>query len=204
MPLLDKTDVLPRLATMPRVVLELGCGSTKRDSTAIGVDVMDLPGVDIVGDIFEVLSSFPATSVDAIQCYHFVEHLEDLPRLMQECARVMKGEATLTIVVPHFSNPYFYSDYTHRRFFGLYTFSYLAAESPFRRQVPLYGHVPRFRIDDVQLGFKSTRPFYVRHAIKRMQGALFNSSRWCQEWYEENLCWICPCYEVCYTLRRLP
>src|SRR5690348_13203727 len=114
MPLLDKTDVLPRLATMPRVVLELGCGSTKRDSVAIGVDVMDLPGVDLVGDIFEVLSSFPATSVDAIQSYHFVEHVDDLPRLMQECARIMKGGATLTVVVPHFSNPYFYSDYTHR------------------------------------------------------------------------------------------
>lgn len=202
MPLLDKTNVLPRLATMPRVVLELGCGSTKRDGNAIGVDAMDLPGVDLVGDVFDVLASFPAASVDAIASFHFVEHVDDLSRLVREFGRVMKNGGVLTIVVPHFSNPYFYSDHTHRRFFGLYTFCYFATRSPFRRQVPLYGLDPQFEVADVELGFKSTRPFYVRHAIKRVQGALFNRSRWLQEWYEENLCWLFPCYEIRYSLRR--
>lgn len=202
MSVLDKNNVLPRLSWLPRVALELGCGATKRDSHAIGVDALDLPGVDIVGDVFDVLARFPAHSVDSVSTYHFAEHVDDLPRLLDELARVMRGGATLVVVVPHFSNPYFYSDYTHRKFFGLYTFCYLARSRLFRRQVPTYGPSAQFEIEDVHLGFKSTRPFYLRHAFKKALGVLFNATRGMQEWYEENACWRYPCYEVRYTLRR--
>ncbi len=36
--------------------LELGCGSGKRNPMAVGVDVLGLPGVDVVGDALSVLS----------------------------------------------------------------------------------------------------------------------------------------------------
>jgi SAM-dependent methyltransferase len=199
----DKTGVLDRLGAMGRVRVELGCGATKRKLEAIGVDVQDLPGVDLVGDVFDALSLFPAGSVDEVASYHFFEHVDDLARLLEELGRVMKSGGRLGVVVPHFSNPYFYSDYTHRRFFGLYTFCYLARGSLFRRQVPAYGITSMFELQDVRLGFKSTRPFYFRYALKYAIGALFNSSRWMQEFYEENLCWVLPCYELSYTLRRI-
>jgi SAM-dependent methyltransferase len=202
-PVLDKHDVLARLAQLPSVVLELGCGGSKRDPAAIGVDVLDLDGVDIVGDVFDALGLFPDRSIDAVASYHFFEHVDDLTRLVGELGRVMKPHARLTIVVPHFSNPYFYSDHTHRRFFGLYTFCYLARSALFRREVPTYGAAAPFEVEDVDLGFKSTRPFYVRHAIKRALGTVFNAGRWMQELYEENFCWLFPCYEVRYTLRRI-
>jgi SAM-dependent methyltransferase len=203
MTVLDKNNVLARLPQFTTVALELGCGSSKRDRAAIGVDALDLDGVDVVGDVFEVLALFPNASVDAIGSYHFFEHVDDLERLIAEVTRVMKPDGRLTIVVPHFSNPYFYSDPTHRRFFGLYTFGYFARSSLFRREVPTYGVHLAFQIEDVRLGFKSTPPFYVRHAVKRLLGLAFNASRWLQELYEENLCWLFPCYEVRYTLRRL-
>ena len=203
MSVLDRRQLLGQLAEMPRVVLELGCGATKHDAHAIGVDALDLDGVDLVGDVFEVLAEFPSASVHAVSSHHFVEHVDDLGRLVDELARVMKPDAALTIVVPHFSNPYFYSDPTHRRFFGLYTFAYLAHSRLFRRTVPTYGATLEFELLDVKLGFRSTRPFYVRHAAKRICGWLFNASRWLQEFYEENLCWVMPCYEIRYSLRRL-
>jgi SAM-dependent methyltransferase len=204
MTFVDKSNLLARLPQLQRVALELGCGSTKRDPAAIGIDALDLDGVDLVGDVFEVLAAFPEASVDSVASYHFVEHVDDLPRLIGELARVVRAGGVLTIVVPHFSNPYFYSDYTHRRFFGLYTFCYLAHCALFRRTVPTYGADLRFDVEEVELGFKSTRPFYVRHAIKRVFGLLFNASRWLQELYEENLCWLVPCYEIRYALRRIP
>ena len=37
---------------------------------------------------------------------------------------------------------------------------------------------PAFEVVDVALGFKSTRPFYVRHALKRAVGSVVNLSRW--------------------------
>jgi SAM-dependent methyltransferase len=202
MPIIDRAGVLGRLESLGRIELELGCGAVKRYPQAIGIDAQDLPGVDLVGDVFDALAAFPQGSVDAVASHHFFEHVDDLPRLMRELARAMKRGGELRVVVPHFSNPWFYSDYSHRRFFGLYTFCYLARSSCFRRKVPTYGFQPAFALSAVRLEFKSTRPFYVRHALKHALGAAFNATTWLQEFYEENLCWIAPCHEVHYTLVR--
>ena len=199
----DRHGVLARLRERERVELELGCGATKRNPDAIGIDALELPGVDLVGDVFDVLAAIPPGSVDRVASFHFFEHVDDLPRLVAQLARVLKPGGELFVVAPHFSNPYYYSDHTHRRFFGLYTFAYLAKSAVFARDVPRYGVTPEFEVVDVTLGFKSARPFYVRYAIKRAIGAVVNVGRWTKEFWEENLCWLFPCYEVRYRLRRL-
>lgn len=190
------------LAGRSRVDIELGCGARKRDSGAVGIDALALPGVDLVGDVFEVLAAFPNASVDSVRSFHFFEHVEELPRLLAEIARVLRTSGELYVVTPHFSNPYYYSDHTHRRPFGLYTFSYLAHSALFARTVPTYGYESAFELVDVSLGFRSERPFYARYAFKRVVGVVVNLSRWTKEFWEENLCWLLPCYEVAYTLRR--
>ena len=202
MGLIDKKGILTKVHSIEHVELELGCGNTKRNQLAIGVDMLDYPDVDIVGDIYEVLASFPAQSVDAVYSYHFVEHVPDVPRLLFELARIVKSNGYVEFVAPHFSNPYFYSDPTHRSFFGLYTFCYFAEKSPFDRQVPTYGYKAEFMIAKVDLIFKSPRPFIVRYGIKRAIGSFFNSCTYLKELYEENFCYIFPCYEVRYVLRR--
>lgn len=202
MALIDKNNVLSRTISIAHIVLELGCGNRKRNLNAIGVDMLDYPDVDIVGDVYEVLASFPNQSVDAVYSYHFVEHVPDVPKLLSELARIVKKNGRVEFVAPHFSNPYFYSDPTHRSFFGLYTFCYYANKSPFSRHVPTYGYKAEFRIDSVDLVFKSTRPFFVRYAIKRIIGSFFNSCTYLKELYEENFCYLVPCYEVHYSLQR--
>lgn len=197
-----RNNALDRLKSTECIVLELGCGTRKRHAEAIGIDAIDYPSVDIVGDIYEVLAQFPPRSVDAVYSYHFVEHVPDVPKLLSELARILKPNGALEFVAPHFSNPYFYSDPTHRSFFGLYTFCYFASNSPFARQVPTYGYKTQFRIAKVDLIFKSPRPFVFRYGIKRVIGSLFNSCTYLRELYEENFCYLFPCYEVRYILRR--
>lgn len=199
----DKNNVLGKLSADAPVVIELGCGANKRHADALGIDALDYPGVDIVGDIYEVLAQFPPGSVDRVYSYHFIEHVENVSRLLEELSRVVKVGGELEFVAPHFSNPHFYSDPTHRNFFGLYTFSYFSTGAPLRRQVPTYQAQLRFRLEQVDLRFKSFPPFYIRHAVKKLVGALFNSCRYMQELYEENFCYLFPCYEVCYKLRRI-
>lgn len=199
----DKRNLLSSLSTMGRVDLELGCANLKRNPNAIGIDMLDFEGVDVVGDVYEVLAAFPTASVDSVYASHFIEHVPDLQGLLSELARVVKPGGQMELIAPHFSNPYFYSDPTHRSFFGLYTFAYLAQGSPFSRQVPTYDYDLKFSLERVDLGFKSPRPFYVRYAIKRLQGLVFNSSNYLREFWEENLCWLCPAYEVTYRLRRV-
>ena len=202
MALIDKKDILPQAGSISYIELELGCGNRKRNRAAIGIDMLDYPDVDIVGDVYEALSSFPNQSVDAVYSYHFVEHVPDVPKLLSELARVVKQNGHVVFVAPHFSNPYFYSDPTHRSFFGLYTFCYYSSKSPFSRQVPTYGYEAAFSIEKVDLGFKSSQPFIVRYGIKRVIGIFFNSCNYLKELYEENFCYIFPCYEIRYFLRR--
>lgn len=202
MGVIDKKRILSRVDSVSHIELELGCGNSKRNQQAIGVDMLDYPDVDIVGDVYEALASFPAQSVDAVYSYHFVEHVPDVPKLLSELARIVKPNGHVEFVAPHFSNPFFYSDPTHRSFFGLYTFCYFTSGSVFARQVPTYGYKPEFRIARVDLIFKSIRPFIFRYGIKRLIGCLFNSCNYLKELYEENFCYLFPCYEVSYILRR--
>lgn len=182
--------------------LELGCGNRKRHATAVCIDLIPNECVDIVGDILEVLTCFPDNSVSAVYAYHCLEHIRDLPSLMTQLARIMKTQGQLRVVVPHFSNPYFYSDPTHVTPFGLYTFSYLAKDGLMTRKVPNYQHTPQFELSSVKLIFKSPRPFYFRWGIKKLLQALFNLNHYLMEFYEENLCYLIPCYEIVYELRR--
>lgn len=199
----DKNNVLIRLQPDAPVAIELGCGPNKRHADAIGIDALDYPCVDVVGDVYEVLAQLPTGSVGKVYSYHFIEHVESVSRLLEELSRVVKAGGEIEFIAPHFSNPHFYSDPTHRNFFGLYTFSYFSTGSLLRRKVPTYQEKLWFRLEQVDLRFKSFPPFYVRHAFKKLIGSVFNSCGYMKELYEENFCYLFPCYEVCYRLRRI-
>ena len=202
MKIIDKRNIFQSINNEVTIELELGCGNRKRNQTAIGIDVLDYPGVDIVGDVYEVLALFPNQSIDAVYGHHFIEHVETISKLMSELYRVLKPNGLIEFVAPHFSNPYFYSDPTHRSFFGLYTFCYLSSCSPFSRQVPTYQSELLFKLESVDLRFKSARPFYIRYGLKMIIGKIFNSCNYMKELYEENFCYFFPCYEILYRLRK--
>ena len=205
MNVLDKRQILRGVRTGDKseLVLELGCGSSKHVPEAIGVDAQNYDCVDIVGDVFDVLRLMPSESADTVYAFHFFEHIPDLAGLLEEVARVLKKGGKCEIVVPHFSNPYFYSDYTHRTFFGLYSMSYFASDSLLCRKVPTYEKVISYELVDVNLLFKSPKPFYFRYGFKRLIGALFNFNGYMKELYEENFCYLFPCYEIRYSLKKL-
>lgn len=196
-------NVVPYLSRDP-LILELGCGGGKRDVRAVGVDLLDLPGVDIMGDALEVLSSLPASSVDSIYSEHFMEHVPQPHSILREAERVLKPGGEFRAIIPHFSNPWFYSDPTHRSYFGLYTFCYWVAQNPFKRQVPNYETPLAFELVSARHIFKSSPPFLVRHGIKKILSCWVNLTRWTQEFYEEFLSQVMPCYEIDYRLRKLP
>jgi hypothetical protein len=183
--------------------LDLGCGVTKRGPEYVGVDMLDGPAVDVVGDVLEVLRALENGSVEEVYSSHLFEHIDDLSGLVAELERVLALRGRLHVVVPHFSNAYYYSDPTHRRPFGLYTFSYFADDPVLRRRVPTYGHVPRLRLESARLNFRSSVEFRLRYRLKAMLGRGVNSSTWLKEFYEENLAGILPCYELEFELVKV-
>jgi len=198
--IVDKHDILGRISEIRDLRLELGCGSRKRNTDAVGIDVLDYECVDIVGDVYDVLSRIPGNSVSSVYSYHFFEHLDDIEALMKELGRIIKEGGLLVVVTPHFSNPYYYSDHTHKNQFGLYSFSYLSDDLIFTRKVPRYDTSFEFDLRKVNLIFLSPRPFFVRWGLKKIFQVIVNLNRYMMEFYEENLCYIVPCYEIRYEM----
>lgn len=202
MAVVDKSGVRAQAEGGEPLVLELGCGESKRISGSIGVDVRDLPGVDLVGNAEDALRVLPNACARLVTSSHFMEHVEDARSLLAEMARVLQPGGRVEITVPHFSNPYFYSDPTHERFYGLYTLSYWVRDPLLRRNVPHYEAPLPFTLCSVDLGFRSPKAFPIRRLLKRPVQWLVNATRGTREFYEENLCWLVPCYEIHFVLER--
>ncbi len=196
---LIKIDLNKTTSDGKPVILDIGCGKNKRPG-AIGIDRVNLPEVDIVADIEEGLKFLPDGFADEIYAHSCLEHVRNFENLMCEIVRVLKKDGRTFVFVPHFSNPYYYSDPTHIRFFGLYSFYYFVGqEQQLKRKVPVYYFDTKIRIISQKLVFDSPFPF--RRIVKLSIGAIINLCRYLQEFYEENLCWLLPCYgiEIVFT-----
>ena len=55
----------------------------------------------------------------------------------------------------------------------------------------------------VSLVFKSPKPFYLRYGLKKVFGVIFNSNNFFRELYEEWFCYLIPCYEVVYRIKKM-
>ncbi len=182
---------LEQVLSLKPVILELGCGKQKKMG-AIGVDRVDLPQVDIIADIEDGLEFIPDNSIDKIYCLNCLEHISNFEKLMGEILRVMKKDANAIVEVPHFSNPYYYSDPTHKRLFGLYSFYYFVeSKNQLRRKVPDYYFPFKIKILSQKITFDS--PFLFGKIFKRFLQIIFNLGSSVQELYEENLCYLFPC-----------
>lgn len=200
---IDKKNILPLINSgeINKVILELGCGTDKRIKDSISFDLVDLPGVDVVCDLNFGFPFLNDNSVDEIHSEHFLEHVDDLGALIKEIYRVLKPGGRKYITVPHFSNPYFYSDYTHRNFFGLYSMSYFSKQDYFRRKVPGFYNDINFKIVKVNCRFKSR--WFLPGFINKRFGIFINKSKAMQEYYEANLTYLIPCSELIFVIEKV-
>lgn len=176
------------------IILELGCGRKKSEGT-ITVDKINLPNVDIVADLEKGLDFLPDKTVDEIHCRSVLEHIDNFENLIREFVRVLKQDGKAFVFVPHFSNPYFYSDYTHKRHFGLYSFYYFVeSQKQLKRKVPNFYKDIRIEILKLRLVFSS--PFWISRQLKKLISFIVNSHRCLMEFYELHLCYFCPCYGI--------
>ena len=187
------------LAAGRPVRLNLGVGRRPRDGY-YGLDLIEMPGVDVVADLNEPLSGLPDNSVAAVYTHHTFEHVVNFLPLLKEIHRVVVADGRVEVVVPHFSNPYGYSDPTHVRFFGLYTFYYFAdeADQP-RRKVPAFYLPERFAVDGVSVTLLPT--LLLVKPLRRLMTRVVNSSVRMLDWYERSWCRHFPADSIRYQLR---
>ena len=156
--------------------------------------------VDVQCVLPNILYDVPDNSIDLIYSSHFLEHIESLEELMKQVNRILKPGGKMISIVPHFSNPYYHSDYTHKRPWGLYTLLYFSSDIFFKRNVPRYYNLVDFKLLDIKLKFAS--PFRITNRLKIVWEKLFNLNRRTMEIYEEHFCWIIPCYEIRFVIEK--
>lgn len=193
-----------KIKNKEKVILEIGCGPSKTNPSFIGIDLLPLPGVDIVHNLEQGLSFIPDNCIDEIRSSHFFEHIINFEQLMKDIHRILKKDGINKVTVPHFSNPHYYSDFTHKRFFGLYTFEYFSKikDQDLKRKVSDFYIDFHFKVICRKLIFKKN--FSPRNIINLLiANPLFNASNYMKELYEDKFCFMLPCKEIYYEMKPI-
>jgi len=186
--------VLSDIASNTPLFLNLGAG-LQRVPGYYNVDLVALEGTDIVADLNKPLDGLPENTVSGIYSSNTFEHISNLFGLLSEIHRVCSNGAKCEIIVPHFANPYYYSDPTHIRQFGLFTMHYfLHTDQQWRRKVPSYYSDTKFKLIDVELMFYKDSLF--DHLVSPIAHYLVNKSRFTQHMFERRFCWLFPPAQV--------
>lgn len=168
--------------------IDLGCGDSKRDEESIGVDILSCKGVDVVCDINKGLP-FNNNDIDEVYTRHFFEHVDNLFFIMKEVYRVLKPNGRLIVKVPHFAAPTGYSDLTHKRFFGIYSFQCFDPDHPKHSY---------HQVGDVKFKLIEARYSFHYGFLSKLFEFIFNRM---QAKYERYLCYIFPPYDIKFILK---
>ena len=105
-----------------KTILDVGCGWNKTPG-AIGIDANPKAHADVIHDLGSVPYPFPDNEFDQIICSHVAEHVPDVMAFVTELYRIAKPDGRITIITPHYTNPDWPTDPTHRNHFNSYSFN---------------------------------------------------------------------------------
>lgn len=107
--------------------INLGCGN-KTKNGYIGIDKYSSDAVDLYADINKGLP-FRDSSIHAVYVDNLIEHIPDIPGLMQEIHRVSKHDASVTIITPHFTSDSSWRDPTHMHHLSVFSMEHFEKKS---------------------------------------------------------------------------
>lgn len=127
-------DIDKLLAENAGIKLDIGCGENKQQGGFVGIDIRDVPGVDIVHDVEVYPWPLPDECVVIAVCSHLVEHINPhkfgFVNFMNEIWRVLKPDAWIAIACPYAYSPGFAQDPTHCNMINEATFTYFDPDQP--------------------------------------------------------------------------
>ena len=148
------TDSGASLTQSLPAVLDVGCYRYKLPG-ALGLDRLQVTGVDVVHDLTQRPWPFADNSFDRVVCRHVLAHLADIPATMNEIHRITRPGGRVEIVTPHFSSDNAFTDVTSRWFFGFRSMDYFCVDRPMR-----YRYTNRdFRLLECQISFRQAHYF---------------------------------------------
>lgn len=108
-------------------ILDVGCGANKHPG-AIGLDNNPRTAADVIHDLGAIPYPFADDEFDEIVSNHVAEHVPDVMAFVSELHRITKHGGRIKLLTPHYTNPDWASDPTHRNHFNSYTFNVFMPE----------------------------------------------------------------------------
>jgi len=169
-------------------VLHLGCGNNKIAGST-GIDFLKNSQADIIHNLDKLPYPLKSNTFSKVVAENILEHLENLPKVMEEIHRVSKNKARVFVTTSHFTSVDSFNDPTHKHFFTSRTFDY------FVEGEDLYKYKyskAKFRKIKVLLGPKNTQKFLLNLILK-----VINKNK---VFYEKRLAYIFPVGVIYYEL----
>lgn len=135
-------------------------GGNKRINGFKNLDILPLPNVDIVCDLNQGIP-LPDNSVSEVYAGHFLEHINDTLKIIEEIYRVCSPGAKVEIKSPYFKSIGAFKDPTHVSFFTENTFDYFDQNKIEAGLIPDYQTKARFRVKKISYIWSSRCLRYV-------------------------------------------
>jgi len=103
-------------------ILDVGCGANKTEG-AIGLDNNPRTNADVIHDLGEIPYPFADNEFDLVVSNHVVEHVPDVMAFIGELHRITRNGGRIRLLTPHYTNPDWPNDPTHRNHINSYTFN---------------------------------------------------------------------------------
>lgn len=171
------------------MILSVGCGKNDFDPNVIRLDKSSRVEPDVVWDLDTFPYPFEDSLFSEIKCLDVIEHLADIPRVMEEFHRILKPKGLLTITTPHFSSANSFIDPTHRWHLSRFSFDCFCA-----------GH---------NLAYYSSARYLMKSHHIQFQGGMFIRSivsRFANKFpekYEQRFAWIFPAWFLYFELEAV-
>jgi SAM-dependent methyltransferase len=133
----DKENRNPQSAIRNPKILDVGCGMNKHPG-AIGMDINPRTNADVIHDCGVVPYPFEDNEFDAVISNHVAEHVPDVMAFVSELHRITRPGGTIKILTPHYTNPDWATDPTHKNHFNSYSFNCFVQD---RTSFPFYTDV---------------------------------------------------------------
>lgn len=168
-------------------ILSIGSGKINERENVIRLDISKETGADVVWDLNIFPYPFKDEEFDKVECYDVIEHVDNIPKVMQECFRILKHNGVMFITTPHYSSPNSYIDPTHKFHLSVFSFDCFSDKHKYS-----YYSDARFIIDLKKIIFQgsSIRKFILTRLMNKYP-----------KFYEEYLAWIFPAWFLYFELR---
>ena len=176
--------------------LDIGCGKNKIKD-AVGIDRVNLQGVDIIRDLNEFPYPFEDNSFDEIYATHVIEHLNSIVEAMEEIYRLAKPNTKVVIVTPHYSDYMSWADPTHKWHLTTYSFRYFDPEYETNYYTKARFKTESIHLDMARLWRALGFQFLINLSIKH------ESLRFIRKFWEHYLSLIIRAQAMTFVLRAL-